>query len=134
MKVRARGIPRQLELVAHQSWSIGGVVRLSPAFTQKPNPTTSTSTSTSTSRQHSSSSSYSTAALPSPSNRNCSSRSHSLPLRSPHSSPPMTSAGATPSMLPPVAKKVRHEMKMFGDVRIDDYYWLRDDSRSDPEG
>ncbi|KAG0458622.1 hypothetical protein HPP92_021750 [Vanilla planifolia] len=34
---------------------------------------------------------------------------------------------------PPVAKKVRHEMEMFGDVRTDDYYWLRDDSRSDPE-
>ncbi|KAK2980354.1 hypothetical protein RJ640_029101 [Escallonia rubra] len=45
----------------------------------------------------------------------------------------MTSAGTTPSMPPPVAKKVRHEMEMFGDVRIDDYYWLRDDSRSDPE-
>ncbi|KAK2980350.1 hypothetical protein RJ640_029097 [Escallonia rubra] len=28
-------------------------------------------------------------------------------------------------MPPPVAKKVRHEMEMFGDVRIDDYYWLR---------
>ncbi|KAK9115073.1 hypothetical protein Syun_021870 [Stephania yunnanensis] len=24
-------------------------------------------------------------------------------------------------------------MEMFGDVRVDDYYWLRDDSRSDPE-
>ncbi|PKA52054.1 oligopeptidase B [Apostasia shenzhenica] len=34
---------------------------------------------------------------------------------------------------PPVAKKVRHEMEMFGDVRVDDYYWLRDDSRSDFE-
>ncbi|KAK2989707.1 hypothetical protein RJ640_010459 [Escallonia rubra] len=45
----------------------------------------------------------------------------------------MTSAGTKPSMPPPVAKKVRHEMEMFGDVRIDDYYWLRDDSRSDPE-
>ncbi|CAH9073484.1 unnamed protein product [Cuscuta europaea] len=34
---------------------------------------------------------------------------------------------------PPVAKKVSHEMELFGDVRVDDYYWLRDDSRSDPE-
>ncbi|KAJ4974395.1 hypothetical protein NE237_007569 [Protea cynaroides] len=34
---------------------------------------------------------------------------------------------------PPVAKKVRHEMEMFADVRIDNYYWLRDDSRSNPE-
>lgn len=24
-------------------------------------------------------------------------------------------------------------MEMFGDVRVDNYYWLRDDSRSDPE-
>ncbi|KAF5177171.1 Prolyl endopeptidase [Thalictrum thalictroides] len=37
------------------------------------------------------------------------------------------------SVTPPVAKKVRHEMKMFGDVRVDDYYWLRDDTRSNPE-
>ena len=30
---------------------------------------------------------------------------------------------------PPAAKKVNHVMELFGDVRIDDYYWLRDDSR-----
>ncbi|ERN10239.1 hypothetical protein AMTRI_Chr09g31950 [Amborella trichopoda] len=36
-------------------------------------------------------------------------------------------------MEPPVAKKLKHEMEMFGDVRIDNYYWLRDDSRSNPE-
>lgn len=24
-------------------------------------------------------------------------------------------------------------MEMFGDVRTDNYYWLRDDSRTDPE-
>ncbi|XP_054824533.1 uncharacterized protein LOC129322304 [Prosopis cineraria] len=34
---------------------------------------------------------------------------------------------------PPVAKKVKHAMEMFGDVRVDNYYWLRDDSRSDPD-
>ncbi|KAE9618571.1 putative oligopeptidase B [Lupinus albus] len=34
---------------------------------------------------------------------------------------------------PPVAKKVEHAMEMFGDVRIDNYYWLRDDSRTSPE-
>ncbi|KAK2635155.1 hypothetical protein Ddye_029947 [Dipteronia dyeriana] len=45
--------------------------------------------------------------------------SHSLPQSPP---PP-----------PPVAKKVEHVLEMFGDVRIDNYYWLRDDSRSDPE-
>ncbi|KAK6931800.1 Peptidase S9A, N-terminal domain, partial [Dillenia turbinata] len=44
-------------------------------------------------------------------------------------------AMAAPAQVPspPVAKKVRHEMEMFGDLRIDNYYWLRDDSRSDPE-
>ncbi|KAL6189667.1 hypothetical protein ACLB2K_036070 [Fragaria x ananassa] len=34
---------------------------------------------------------------------------------------------------PPVAKKVEHKMELLGDVRVDDYYWLRDDSRSDPD-
>lgn len=34
---------------------------------------------------------------------------------------------------PPVVKKVKHEMEMFGDVRVDNYYWLRDDSRTNPE-
>nr|XP_043610066.1 protease 2-like [Erigeron canadensis] len=34
---------------------------------------------------------------------------------------------------PPVAKKVKHEMEKFGDVRVDNYYWLRDDSRSNPQ-
>lgn len=34
---------------------------------------------------------------------------------------------------PPVAKKVEHKMELFNDVRIDNYYWLRDDSRSDPD-
>ena len=34
---------------------------------------------------------------------------------------------------PPVAKKVEHAMHMFGDVRVDNYYWLRDDSRCDPD-
>lgn len=47
-----------------------------------------------------------------------------------------TTSSASPAATPvpvPVAKKVRHEMEMFGDVRVDNYYWLRDDSRSDPE-
>ncbi|XP_047330026.1 protease 2 [Impatiens glandulifera] len=34
---------------------------------------------------------------------------------------------------PPRAKKISHEMEMFGDTRVDNYYWLRDDSRTDPE-
>ncbi|KAK4348161.1 hypothetical protein RND71_034500 [Anisodus tanguticus] len=33
----------------------------------------------------------------------------------------------------PAPKKVKHEMELFGDVRVDNYYWLRDDSRSNPE-
>ncbi|CAL1360734.1 unnamed protein product [Linum trigynum] len=37
------------------------------------------------------------------------------------------------AVLPPVAKKVEHVMEMFGDVRVDNYYWLRDDSRSNPD-
>lgn len=38
------------------------------------------------------------------------------------------------SVIPPApaAKKLPHEMVMFGDARVDNYYWLRDDSRSDP--
>lgn len=34
---------------------------------------------------------------------------------------------------PPVAKKVAHEMTIHGDTRVDHYYWMRDDSRTDPE-
>ncbi|WP_321389789.1 S9 family peptidase [Emcibacter sp.] len=33
----------------------------------------------------------------------------------------------------PVAKKVPYTMEIHGDVRVDDYYWLRDDDRKDPE-
>ncbi|KAI7995158.1 Protease 2 [Camellia lanceoleosa] len=43
-------------------------------------------------------------------------------------------AAAMRSSDPPMAKKVNHEMdEMFGDVRVDSYYWLRDDSRSNPD-
>lgn len=38
-----------------------------------------------------------------------------------------------PESLPPVAKKVKHEMELFGDVRVDNYYWLRDDTRTSPD-
>ena len=34
---------------------------------------------------------------------------------------------------PPIPKKIPHKLEAHGDVRIDDYYWMRDDSRSDPE-
>lgn len=35
--------------------------------------------------------------------------------------------------MPPKAKQIPHAMTMHGDTRIDNYYWLRDDSRSRPE-
>lgn len=57
--------------------------------------------------------------------------SSSLSSASKASTPTMSSQAPLPS--PPVAKKVEHKMEMFGDVRVDNYYWLRDDSRSDPE-
>jgi len=46
---------------------------------------------------------------------------------------PMTTSPPQSPLLPPVAKKVEHKMELFNDVRIDNYYWLRDDSRSDPD-
>jgi oligopeptidase B len=37
------------------------------------------------------------------------------------------------SMEQPVAAKKPHEMTLHGHTRVDEYYWLRDDSRQDPE-
>lgn len=37
------------------------------------------------------------------------------------------------AVVPPVAKKVPQELVEHGDARVDNYYWLRDDSRSDPD-
>ena len=34
---------------------------------------------------------------------------------------------------PPNPKKIPYELEAHGDVRIDNYYWMRDDSRSDTE-
>lgn len=36
-------------------------------------------------------------------------------------------------VMAPVAKKVAKKMVQHGDTRIDNYYWLRDDERKDPE-
>ncbi|KAI4980558.1 hypothetical protein ZWY2020_021043 [Hordeum vulgare] len=48
-------------------------------------------------------------------------------------SSPHSCASASPmASAPPVARKVPHELAEHGDVRVDSYYWLRDDSRSDP--
>jgi oligopeptidase B len=35
--------------------------------------------------------------------------------------------------MPPKAKLIPHTMTLHGDTRLDNYYWLRDDSRSQPE-
>ena len=37
------------------------------------------------------------------------------------------------SNTPPNPKKIPYELEAHGDIRIDNYYWMRDDSRSDPE-
>ena len=37
------------------------------------------------------------------------------------------------NVLAPVAKKVAHEMSIHGSKRVDDYYWMRDDKRENPE-
>lgn len=34
---------------------------------------------------------------------------------------------------PPIAKKVPHKLSQHGHTRIDDYYWMRDDSRTNQE-
>ncbi|XP_068639759.1 uncharacterized protein [Aristolochia californica] len=57
----------------------------------------------------------------------------SLPLASGFAKTRLTFSTSAMAPAPPVAKKVKHEMVMFGDVRNDDHYWLRDDSRSNPE-
>jgi len=43
------------------------------------------------------------------------------------------SAEAQKHALAPVAKKVAHEMNIHGSKRVDDYYWMRDDKRENPE-
>lgn len=43
------------------------------------------------------------------------------------------SFAAMAAAAPPVAKKVPRQLVEHGDVRVDNYYWLRDDSRSDPD-
>ncbi|TXG57418.1 hypothetical protein EZV62_018731 [Acer yangbiense] len=45
----------------------------------------------------------------------------------------MSSHSLSQSPSPPVAKKVEHVLEIFGDVRVNNYDWLRDDSCSDPE-
>lgn len=35
--------------------------------------------------------------------------------------------------MPPKAKRIPHAMTLHGDTRIDNYFWLRDDNRADPD-
>jgi len=35
--------------------------------------------------------------------------------------------------MPPKAQKIPHTMQLHGDTRIDNYYWLRDDERDNPD-
>ncbi|ESQ30443.1 hypothetical protein EUTSA_v10011253mg [Eutrema salsugineum] len=66
--------------------------------------------------------------------RLCSSSSSSSFSETGAASLRLTSSGdMAESRSPPVAKKVEHVMEMFGDVRVDNYYWLRDDSRCNPD-
>ena len=45
----------------------------------------------------------------------------------------LTSQDTGTELKEPLAAKRPHTMEIHGDRRIDDYYWLRDDSRTDPE-
>ncbi len=47
--------------------------------------------------------------------------------------PARAAASETASPRPPVAAKRPHPMTLHGITRVDDYYWLRDDTRSNPE-
>ncbi len=38
-----------------------------------------------------------------------------------------------PPMKQPIAEKRPHEMTLHGDTRVDEYFWLRDDTRKDPQ-
>ncbi|XP_024378586.1 uncharacterized protein [Physcomitrium patens] len=44
---------------------------------------------------------------------------------------PVAAMGVIPK--PPVARKVSHVLETHGDKRIDDYYWIRDDERKNPD-
>ena len=44
-----------------------------------------------------------------------------------------SSSTATSAMEQPVAAKRPYEMTLHGHTRVDEYYWIRDDSRKDPE-
>lgn len=45
----------------------------------------------------------------------------------------MTKSDKIDTPTAPIAKKTPKELKLHGDTRIDDYFWLRDDERKNPE-
>lgn len=45
----------------------------------------------------------------------------------------MTEQVLSANATPPIAKKIPYEMEIHNDKRVDDYYWLRDDKRVDPQ-
>lgn len=44
-----------------------------------------------------------------------------------------TSVAQAAQLSAPIAKKVPYDMRIHGDTRVDNYYWMRDDERKDPE-
>ncbi|WP_237063302.1 MULTISPECIES: S9 family peptidase [Microbulbifer] len=46
---------------------------------------------------------------------------------------PASASALSPEAVPPVARKEPHRMSIHGHERVDDYYWMRDDARQDPE-
>ena len=52
---------------------------------------------------------------------------------SPVQEPIVTLPALNTTAVAPVAKKVPYEMTAHGDTRVDNYYWMRDDSRTDAE-
>ncbi|UHQ54923.1 S9 family peptidase [Microbulbifer sp. YPW16] len=46
---------------------------------------------------------------------------------------PAVANALSPDAVPPVARKEPHKLSIHGHERIDDYYWMRDDARQDPE-
>lgn len=46
---------------------------------------------------------------------------------------PIKEINTMPDITAPIAKKIPHKMTIHQDERTDNYYWMRDDSRSNPE-
>jgi oligopeptidase B len=55
------------------------------------------------------------------------------PVETTETAGPETTAEAIAQVAEPMPEKKPHEMTIHGHTRVDEYHWLRDDSRSDPE-